>query len=1212
MKVLEKLKKRQEKGPKLLLVGRSIPYVNKPITEENADRIGMNTYVDYLESAIENGADMISVVSRFGTGKSSLIALLKSKYRGWSKVNEKEYERVYCEINLWSQLEWAKEIKDEEGKIVETTRVDALELHRAFLYQLVSSIYPNKSSFISRRTSRNFGMFKISTESGMWSAIVSVLAIAFTVLMFLQGFSDQIVSLGVFEKNQLDGIVLFGYILGAIVLLLTLLKTEVLFSSKNSEGNREIEENEIIDLYHKHILVKNTFWNKCKTVFQSRKHLVVIIEDLDRTENGDSVYHFLKELRKYYLPNDQQENTFVNRITFIVNIMPEDKLHEICADSSKENYVYDKLFDYSLNLNRINIDNFDAILEALIQEKKAELQCAGIEVYESDNVHLIPGMQWIVRGKELSLRQLKERLNDSIVLYESLIDKFDKSFVEFQKCAVVAYLRSAFSKWFYDLDDKELEKMVTWYAKNVGSETEFVNEFENGDRSKHDFLRELYKMIVARLIDGNYRTYFFNYPKNSIMYNVQQTKVRNLIVYDDKLSNELNEDITVVAKDNPGIIIDALQNVIELISRLPDVVLFSPELWKISQVSFSQKLDELIDYHFSIIDELGAEEKNLIDNMIDKPDGAHRLAISTQKSKLEVEVSVRQYVVERHPEYISDFTILYKEELAPLTEDELNHMDHISLLDVLKMVNGTVHSLEAGAIGKIHNRVIDENDEVILGEALNFYEELVSKLGIVAVAEEVVQYIIAKKMIIPQFARAIYDAIIDEELDKSHYFRIIYNVPPETVEEEQMMHLAYFDEPGNVSESLCKRMKELGFLKEYILHMLMVNPSRIDLSWHEVQEVIGLHGQDIWENHPKLFQEMRQWACKKYKDDMINQEAFFKEPYPMLTNEEAMCFVVPDTIFKIYDIVRAGEDTDDVLVNYCNRQFRNGKIAFRIFSFIADMPQNAISKIFYKLNMKKVRFSLVKGQNRSKVVEMLRVPLKLNTAKEILRFMNFTECLMPELESEIRSDLKEDKSGALCMEYIEVVNKYGKFTVETLKTILAMKNAYAYGPLINAELYKRKQYTRYVCSKTRETGEFLVEYDKLDVLWDVYMKMFKDWDTYSYTCPKMSQNKDFLMLIQNKKEYTELPEKGWLAMASIPQDEETLIEVLHHKDELVVEYFSKIVGFSSKVAAERFVKIMKQNQKYAQKSSIYINVHPKLGNGSLKGQYTKLYKEANR
>ena len=56
---------------------------------------------------------------------------------------------------------------------------------------------------------------------------------------------------------------------------------------------------------------------------------------------------------------------------------------------------------------------------------------------------------------------------------------------------------------------------------------------------------------------------------------------------------------------------------------------------------------------------------------------------------------------------------------------------------------------------------------------------------------------------------------------------------------------------------------------------------------------------------------------------MINQEVFFKEPYPMLTNEEAMCFVVPDTIFKIYDIVRAGEDTDDVLVNYCNRQFRN-------------------------------------------------------------------------------------------------------------------------------------------------------------------------------------------------------------------------------------------------------------------------------------------------
>lgn len=1187
---------------KIELVNRAVPYVNKPITESSADEIGMNVYVDYLESAIENEANMISVVSRFGTGKSSLIELLKAKYSGKSMVNEEEFERVYCEINLWSQLDKAESVQS----------VDTLELHRAFLYQLVSSLYPDKSSFISRRTSRNFGMFKISTESRAWSVVVTIIAIAFLGLMFLQGFSAQIVSMGLLKQSLLDGIVLVGCIVCSIFLLLTLLKTEVLFSSKNSEGNRTIEENEVIDLYHKHVLVRKTFWNRLKSVLVSRKHLVVIIEDLDRTENGDSVYHFLKELRKYYLPSDRMENAFLNKVTFIVNIMPEDKLHERCTSVEKDSYVYDKLFDYSLNLNRINVDNFDAILEALLQEKKEELRRIGIDIQDSDNVHKIPGMQWIVREKALSLRQVKERLNDSIILYESLIEKFGAESVEFPKCAVVAYLRSAFSKWFYDLEDRELEEMVTWYAQNAGSEAEFVNAFEHGNERKRDFLRELYKIIVARLIDGNYRTYFFNYPKNSILYNVQETRVRNLIIYDDRLTTELEADVVAVAETKPSVIIDALHKVKELISKLPDVVLFSPELWELAEIHFEKELRDLIDHHFVTIDELRVEEQNIIDNIIKMSGGPMRLAIAVSKSKLEIKVAVRQYVVEKYVEKVSYFTHLYHENLAPITEEELDNMSQVPLRYVLKMVDGTVQNLEGEVIDKIHDRVLDETEEEILGEAMGFYTELIAKFGIATVVSDVVEYMIARKMVISQFARAIYDAIRNDDLDKSHYFRMIYNVPPETVMEEQMEHLAFLDEPGNVSEALCKRMKSLGFLKEYLLHMLMTNPHKIDLSWDEVQDVIGLQGEEIWSKHPDLFMSMRMWVCNKYKDDVVNLEEYFKEPYPLLTNEEAACFVIPDSIFEIYDINRAAKDTEDVFVSYCNRQFRNGTIAFKIFSFVANMPKDAITSVFYKLDMRKVRFSNMKKENRSRVIDMLRVPLKLTTAKEILRFMNFTECLMPELESEIWSELKEDKGGSLCKEYIVVVNKYGKLTKETMKNIFVMPSLYAYGDLINEELYKKKHYRMYICSKTMEKDEFVIEYDKLDVLWDEYLKVFRDWEKHKVTCPKMGENKEFLMMIQNKKAYKELPEKSWLALASIPQDEETLIEVLNHKDEFVVEYFTNIAGFSSKVAAERFVKIMRQYQKYAQNSSVYENVHPKLENGSLKGQYTKLYHEANR
>lgn len=39
----------------LVTLQRQVHYISKPITEADADEIGMDVYVDYLESAIEQG-----------------------------------------------------------------------------------------------------------------------------------------------------------------------------------------------------------------------------------------------------------------------------------------------------------------------------------------------------------------------------------------------------------------------------------------------------------------------------------------------------------------------------------------------------------------------------------------------------------------------------------------------------------------------------------------------------------------------------------------------------------------------------------------------------------------------------------------------------------------------------------------------------------------------------------------------------------------------------------------------------------------------------------------------------------------------------------------------------------------------------------------------------------------------------------------------------
>lgn len=1187
---------------------RDVPYMNKPISEATEDEIGMKVYVDYLESAIEKGADMIAVVSGFGTGKSSLIELLKEKYHGWSLRQGKRCERVYCQVNLWSQLESAKE--------------QTLELHRTFLYQLIGTVYPYKSSYFSRRTGRNFGMFKISAESPFWSVVISATIVLFAITSIGQYFKDAIVSSDICSDKTISGLILFGYLVCAVVVVLLIVRTEILFSSSGSQGNRQVEENELIDLYREHVLQPKDVFHSIMATFMGTKHIVVVIEDLDRTQDGDSVYDFLKELRKYYVPNDQVEKHFLNQVTFVVNIMPEDKLREQCkTDGLDDNYVYDKVFDYSLNLNRIHIDNFDAVLEALILEKRQELERIGIQVYDKDNVHKIPGMQWIIYGKELSLRQVKERLNDSIVVFESIKDKFGEDRPEFAKCAAVACLRSAFSKNFYSISDKDLEEMLTWYAQEQPDSEQFVAQYAVAqgvedvemhiNESEKEFYATLYRMIDSHLIDENYRTYFFNYPKSSHLYNVQQTRVRNLIVYNEKVVEDIKNDITQVAEARRDVIVSAMEKAIELVGQLPNCVIYSPSLWQIASEQFPIYLLELVAKNFSNIKEILPEHYSMLESAVSMKDCSEILCDAILNNELNIVVAFRTYLLERHISKLSEYTALFNVSLAPLKYEELQKMKDLSLECILKMVEGVVGELEGDVVDAICKRILEENDKEAQVEAEGFYVELAKSFGVVSVLDQVVEYMMTRQLLHPDLEDMIYENITSGELGAEVYLKLINGMKADVLESKQLDRIASLNKPGLLKEAVCNRLREEGYDKTYLLNMIDTYSSKINVSKEEFFDTMNTYGADIWEDYPNLFVKIRAWGCEKFKDDMVHLEDYFMEPYPLLTISEVRNITIPDTIFQLYDASRADEDNGDAFVEFCNRQFRKSNIAFAMFQFVATMDEDMIPTVFYKLNMQKVRFSAMSSSKKLKVVEDMRIPLDLKDSREIVHFMDFTECLIPELETEILPDLKKPGNDALCKAYIKAIQKSGKVTKQTARYLRSMPMIYIYGDMINEEMYKKKYYASYVCSKNLEEEKFIIEYDKLDVLWNVYLEIFRNTRAYRYTRNRMCESKEFLKLVQNREAYHDLPEESRMAMASIPQDENTLLEVLGYSDEFVVEYFSKIDSFSSKAAAETFVGIMEKYQKYAQKKQIYDNTYAKLENTQLKSRYTRLYNRAN-
>lgn len=1185
----------------LVPLQRRIPYINKPITDAAADEIGMDVYVDYLESAIEQGASMISVVSRFGTGKSSLIELLKKKYNGYEKKGSVRAKRVYCQVNLWSHLgERTRPKRENDG---------TLELHRTFLYQMISALHPGKSSYFSKRTSRNFGMLRISTENPFWGAWIRIAVLCFLGAMLGQQFSDEIIGSEMLGKELLNELILLGYGICAVIVVLVILRTEIIFSSKNSEGNRQIEENELIELYREHILVPRRWYRKLAARITGVKQIVVIIEDLDRTDDGDSVYEFLKELRKYYVPYEQSEKNFMNQVVFVVNIMPEDLLHDKCKPTTEErDYVYDKLFDYSLNLNRVNIDNFDAVLEAFLLEKRAELEGMGLVVYDSDNTHRMPGMQWIVHGRELSLRQVKARLNDAVLLYESLRTKFGAEYPEFIKCAVVAYLRNTYSKDFYKLTDRELEEMLDWYARGLGDENVFLEEF-GGEEKNEKFLKELYGMIVSHLIDGNYRIYFFNYPRDSRLYTVQETKVRNLIVYDEKVDTDMEAQIKEVWEKNPKVITDALDTVQELAKTLPDVVTYSEIIWDAAIDGNYGAVYELLDECLGNVKEWDKGRYQLIDRVCRYKEGPELLYEAIRENEPERITKIRGYLLQYHREHIQTFTELFREG-EPLTKEEFGLTSEIPLETVLEMLPETLKALPGEVVAGVCHRVEHEGSQDAVLAAEPFYEKMAEEYQISDTAELLSAYMRLRKCLLPKLEACIYEGVTEEEIPSDVYYDLLNQMPIEQIGEEQLERIHALNEPGHITPAICGKQKETHRIADYLQNQILLDENGLDLPMDEVCAVMRSEEASIWKRDLQLFQRIRAWMCAEYKDAVAACADLFWLPYPLVTAQELRNISGLEVAEKIYDREQAAEDEAHVFVSYCNRQYRPSKEAFSIFCYIADMDEEIIRDVFYALDMKKVKFAGMSQKRKMEIVKKLQIPLDLTDAGEIVRFMDFTGCLLPELEREIAEELKE-KNTALSQSYVAAINKMGKVTAETIKNIVAMPNMHRYSDVINEELFNRKYYTTYISSKTQAKEVFVVEYERMDVLWQPYLSIMKSASGYGYTRPRMYKNPEFLKMIQDREDYRGFPEESRMAMAGILQDEKNLEEALTYGEDFVVRYYSSIAGFQSKQAAEKFVQIMKKHPQYAQNKKIYDAVHGKLIDGNLKRAYTNLYKRAN-
>ena len=298
----------------------SLVFMNTPITSADEDVIGFSTYVEKLDAAITAGGQMIALTSPFGAGKTSIVELLQEKYR------ENQHKRV-IKISMWSNLfptGGNGKADREEGQKTHIHGGDTTELHKGLVYQLISQINWRKGNYVSRRLSQNFGLLKVQTDKlPYWISILMAL------VLFSLGY--------IFPKKLAVSIPFFGeaaaiiewcmLLIAAILVAIVITRAEIVFSSNKSEGDRKIDANEIMQFYRSDVLRYKSgkaVLQKVPILKRRSRHYIVVIEDLDRTDDNDAVVNFLKELRKYYVPDSVagQQCRYRNKVTFLINVKP--------------------------------------------------------------------------------------------------------------------------------------------------------------------------------------------------------------------------------------------------------------------------------------------------------------------------------------------------------------------------------------------------------------------------------------------------------------------------------------------------------------------------------------------------------------------------------------------------------------------------------------------------------------------------------------------------------------------------------------------------------------------------------------------------------------------------------------------------------------------------------------------------------------------------
>ena len=542
------------------------------------DWIGFDSYQNTLDSAIENGARFIGLIADYGTGKSTLIHKL-------DLLEQKKGNKLVV-IDLWN----CGNEKEKNNK---------LDIHRIFLHQLIDKIGINEKEYYKKKIDKSYSFFDVKCKRN--NSVLNYLLLFFIVVFFLSQI--DIIQLSILDSHLLNLIIL-------ILIAALLYIGKPIFAFKKTDSNdRAIDENDMKDIYNELI---NEYYSK-KNINKDDT-LIICLEELDRYNNPEVVLEYLKEFYKFY-----KEPTGKQKVTFIISLKSSAQLEKKLKTSNEETTVkdenksqdksdpntttlenseqvqdgvdsnqnefkklYEKLFDFILNMNAINIQDYDEIVWQLIKSKEEFLK-SQISLPEKNN---LGAWRYLFKGNNITIRDIKHRYNFAINLFLSVKDSGIEPNIE--KCLFISYMEDECNELYEKLIKENLFQPIL---------IQYVNKPERDlpNISISEKMKEvLLEGLDSQYISFDYNYYFYKFPKVKKSYDLLEMELYNAIFY-DRNSENLDLSIKKLSEIQINDILSKRAN----LKLVPNVVFDHPRLlvvaYKNEYEAFKNTLDKRFD-----------------------------------------------------------------------------------------------------------------------------------------------------------------------------------------------------------------------------------------------------------------------------------------------------------------------------------------------------------------------------------------------------------------------------------------------------------------------------------------------------------------------------------------------------------------------------------------------------------------------------------------